>query len=486
MNLLTPELIPMFPLAAVATGTLLMLFLDLLGVKVSRLVWAALICGAGWLFSLTGFLNFGAPNSSALFHDAFTLVFNTIILGGTFLTALLNDEQLEKQRIKPTIDIDVLLLLAACGGMVMVSAKDLIVLFLGFELLSVAVYVLTGSARGEKASSEGALKYFILGAFSSAFLLYGMVLTYGATGSMEIAQIGKAASLTDPLLLLGLGLMIFGFGFKVSLVPFHFWAPDVYQGAPVTIAAFMAVVVKAAAIGSFVRVMLTAFIGMGSAWQGLIWVLCVLTMSVGNLLALRQKSIKRMLAYSSIAHAGYAMMGLLCIGSSAGGGATVFYMLVYSLMTIAAFGVVLLVTSGSNAQYGEDELSSLRGLGWSHPFLGVVMTISMLSLAGMPPLAGFVGKFYLFNAVIQQGFTGLAIIAAINSVISLYYYLGVLVVMYFSPDRKLDPQNGFSPSSDYALGPRIALTLATVGTIYFGLFSGPLFRMAELAIRAVG
>lgn len=416
-----------------------------------------------------------------LYFDLFALVLNMIILGGVFFTFLMSDEQYEPQRVKPSIDIDVLILLATIGAMVMVAAADLIVLFLGFELLSVSVYALTGLARGEKASAEGSLKYFVLGAFSSAFLLYGMALVYAATGSMNLEVIGSKAMLENPLLMFGLGLMIFGFGFKVSLVPFHFWTPDVYQGAPTSIAGFMAVVVKAAAFGAFFRVMIMGFSGVEERWVALLWALCVVTMTVGNVLALRQNSIKRMLAYSSIAHAGYGLIGFVALGSSDGGAAMVFYLMAYALMTLGAFGVVLLASGGSPRQYDQDDVQSLAGLGWTHPFLGICMVIAMLSLAGMPPLAGFIGKFYLFKAAVTAGFPGLAIIAALNSVVSLYYYLRVLVVMYFSERRSDD----WVPAKRMVLGPRIALSMVTVLTVYLGLFSWRYFAAAHLAVESL-
>ena len=299
---------------------------------------------------------------------------------------------------------------------------------------------------------------------------------------MDLSLIAKAVNPPSTMLLIGLGLMIFGFCFKISAVPFHFWAPDVYQGAPTSISAYMAVVVKAAAFGSFLRVMLTAFQPIGGAWEGFIWTLAVLTMTVGNLMAVRQRSLKRMLAYSSVAHAGYALLGFLALGSSRGAEAIVFYMLAYTFMTVAAFGVVLVVTTGTDAQYERDDVDSLSGIGWSHPALGIIMSISMLSLAGMPPLVGFVGKFYLFQATVQSGFVGLAIIAALNSVLSLYYYLRVLVVMYFSGERKLR----WLPAAELPFGPGLALTLSTFGTVYLGLFSDNCIRLLQAVLRSLG
>jgi NADH-quinone oxidoreductase subunit N len=469
----------------ISAGALLLLLADLFREKKTAshsptqawLMVAVLVLG--WYFLIPSAFNPFGSASGLLFFDGFSFILSTIIIAGTILAILLGAGNLSRQGVKSTIDVDILMVLATIGGLVMVAASDLILLFVGFELLSVCVYALSGLAREEKASAEGSLKYFIMGAFSSAFLLYGMVLVYAATGSMAIDEIARLAIPGNLLLYLGLGLMIFGFGFKVSAVPFHFWTPDVYQGAPVSITAYMAVVVKAAAFGAFLRVMMLAFGSYIGDWSNLIWLMSVLTMTVGNLVALRQQSIKRMLAYSSIAHAGYLMIGLLV--TPEGSQAALFYLFSYMLMTIAAFGVVLLVTRGSTNQYGSDTLKSFGGVGWSHPFLGIVMVISMLSLAGMPPLAGFMGKFYLFLAAINGGYVGLAIIAALNSVVSLYYYLRVLVVMYFSEAREVN----WLAEQAIPMTAKIALILATLGTIYFGLFSGDYLEMTKIALAGI-
>ncbi|MCB0323525.1 MAG: NADH-quinone oxidoreductase subunit N [Bdellovibrionales bacterium] len=476
------DVLAALPLGVLTAVTMTMLLLDLFGLCTSRLLWGLSACFLAWVFSCTQFYISEVGFSGLVFVDGYTTVLSTLILAGTALSLLLSHKYLGLQRAQTSIDVDVLILLAAAGGLVMVAAAHLIVIFIGFELLSVCVYVLTGIARKERASAEGALKYFLLGAFSSAFLLYGMALVYGATGTMFIEEIGQVGGPDNVLLLIGIGLLIFGFGFKVSLVPFHLWTPDVYQGAPVSVTTFMAVVVKTAAFGTFLRLMYVAFGGMTEWWEGLIWTLCVLTMTVGNLAALRQSSVKRMLAYSSIAHAGYALMGFLALGPAGGAEATVFYLLAYGLMTVASFGVVLVATAGSDAQYGNDDISSLSGLGFSHPFLGVVMTVSMLSLAGMPPLAGFMGKLYLFSAAINSGFVGLAVIAALNSVVSLYYYLRVLVVMYFSGERTLS----WAPPRGLEWAPKASLGLVTVGTVFFGLFSYLCYPAIEVAIKSLG
>lgn len=432
--------------------------------------------------------------SGMLFIDPFTGFFCELILTGALLCLLLSHEQLSKQKVINTVDIDVLLIFATLGGILMVASANLLIFFVGFELLSICVYVLAGTARKESASAEAAMKYFILGAFSSAFLLYGIALVYGATGSFDIPEIAQAltqkqlaiqsgvATAHSPLLLLGIGLMLFGFCFKLGAVPFHFWAPDVYQGAPVSVTAFMAVVVKVAAFGAFLRVLHGGFAPVAPMWEGLIWTISAATMTVGNVMAVRQKSMKRMLAYSSVAHAGYALMGFLVIGGNEGAQAVAFYLLAYTFMSIVAFGAVLLVTGGTEQQYSRDSIESFRGLGWKQPTLGFLLTISVLALAGFPPLAGFMGKLMLFTSAIRSGFVGLAVIAAINSAISLYYYLGVLVVMYFQPQD----QEVKSERLDIGLMPAFAVSIAAIAIVYFGLFSESWMDFVTAASKSVG
>ncbi|MBP9837245.1 MAG: NADH-quinone oxidoreductase subunit N [Proteobacteria bacterium] len=416
----------------------------------------------------------------SIFTDGFSVVFQGIILVGTIITVLLNSTSLADQKVAPSVDVTALILFAAIGAMVMVSAANLIVLFVGFELLSVSVYALTGLARREKASAEAALKYFILGAFSSAFLLYGMTLVYAATGTLQINELAPKVleNSGNIVMLVGLGLLIFGFCFKISAVPFHFWAPDVYQGAPISITAFMAVVVKVAAFGSLLRVLGQSFISIDTVWVGFIWLLSIFTMTGGNIMAIRQTSPKRMLSYSSISHAGYALMGLVVLGQG-GLNAVTFYLISYLFMTFTAFGVLLHVTAGSEHQYEKDTIESLRGLGWTHPLSAFIMTVAMLGLAGIPPLAGFIGKFYLFSAAVKGGFLGLAIIAAMNSVISLYYYLGIIVAMYFSGEKK----SAWQPTAQISLPVFVALALTTTGTIYLGLFSGNCYTLLNWALH---
>jgi NADH-quinone oxidoreductase subunit N len=343
-----------------------------------------------------------------------------------------------------------LILFTILGMMVLAAANDLITLFLGLETMSLATYILVGGVRGNTRSSEAGFKYLILGGFSSAFLLMGMALIYGFAGGTGFAAIKTALAEGQPdVMLVGLGsaLMLVGFGFKVAMVPFHMWTPDVYDGAPAYITGFMATAIKSAGFAILVRFAILMQPQLAFAWFSVLSVLAVLTMFTGNLVALAQNNIKRMLAWSSIAHAGYLLLGVLTlispptggsemmmrtkeIGVSAGS-AILFYLIGYSLMNLAAFGLVNILSN--NRGEDADDINRYAGLSRTRPMAAAAMAVSMLSLAGIPPFVGFMGKFYLFEAVVRAGLIPLAILGVINSLISVYYYLRVIVVMYMKP-----------------------------------------------------
>jgi len=362
--------------------------------------------------------------------DRFALFFAILVCVAAALTIGLSLEYVREHPIAAG-DYYTLVLLATVGMMLMAAATDLVVVFLALEVMSVAVYVLAGMLRGDLRSNEAALKYFLLGAFASAFLLYGIALVYGATGSTRIDALARAAAQPSMLLQLGGALLLVGFAFKVALVPFHAWTPDVYEGAPTTVTALMAVGVKAAGFAALARVASAAFEPM-AIWEPIAWTLAALTMTVGNLSALVQTSVKRMLAYSSIAHAGYALVGLVA-GTPAGGSALLFYLVAYTFMNVGAFGVLLALGRRGETR---ERLADLSGVGLRHPVLGVAMTVCMLSLAGMPLTAGFAGKFYLFSAALDAGYVWLVVIAVLNSLVSVAYYLGVLIPMYMGEDER--------------------------------------------------
>ena len=315
--------------------------------------------------------------------------------------------------------------------MLMAAGGNLVTIFLGVEILSIPIYILAGLFREDVKSNEAALKYLLLGGFSSAFLLFGIAMLYGGTGTFYLADLAKIikASGMNTLTYMGLGLIIVGFGFKVSMAPFHMWTPDVYEGAPTSITAFMSVGTKAAAFAAFLRIFMEVFPSVKVDWDMLLWVVAVATMTIGNLTALAQTNIKRMLAYSSIAHAGYILIGMIA-GNQLGATGILYYLLAYTLMNLGAFGVIILVARKKDNYLNIYDYS---GLGFQYPGLAAVMTVFMFGLVGMPPTAGFIGKFYIFSAAVQAGYIWLVLIGVLNSLISVYYYLRITVIMYMKP-----------------------------------------------------
>jgi NADH-quinone oxidoreductase subunit N len=410
--------------------------------------------------------------------DSFSLFANLIFLSGTALTIAISVGYL-KQEGAGRSEYYLLLLTATLGMMLMASATDLLMIFLGLELMSLSLYVLAGFTRGRLVSNEASLKYLLLGAFASGFLLYGIALVYGAVGSTSLRAVAEALSQgtvhSDLLLVSGMGLLIVGLAFKVAAVPFHMWAPDVYEGAPAPVAAFMSAGPKAAAFAAFLRVLVYGMGPLDDHWRGVLWVLAVLTMTVGNLSALGQHSIKRMLAYSSVAHAGYVLVALVAGGDS-GTSAALFYLLAYTFMNLGAFAVVILV-----ARKGEENLdiSGYAGLGFRHPVLGLAMTVFMLSLAGLPPTAGFFGKFYIFSAAVQAGQIPLTVIGVLNSLVSVYFYLGVVVNMYM----KRPLTDAGVPA--IPLLTRIAVLVAVAATLYLGLSPAGMLSLASETVTSL-
>jgi NADH-quinone oxidoreductase subunit N len=359
----------------------------------------------------------------------------------------------------------------------MAAANDLIVIFLALEIMSVAVYVLAGILRSDRRGIEASLKYFFLGAFASGFFLYGTAFLFGAAGSTRLDAIARVVAATPehPFVLLGLAFLLVGFGFKVAMVPFHGWTPDVYEGAPTTVTAFMAVGVKAAAFAAFARVLAVGFGDVGASLSTILWITAALTMTVGNVTAISQQNVKRMLAYSSIAHAGYALVGLVA-ATGEGGAALCMYLAAYALMNMGAFAV--LIALGRRGE-PSDTLSDFAGVGFRQPILGFAMTIFMLSLAGIPPTAGFAGKLALFSAAVNAGYVGLALVGVLNSVVSVYYYLGVLVQMYMTEGSR-EP---VPPARRPALLATIVTTMLLV--LLVGIAPGGLLRAATEAFASL-
>jgi NADH-quinone oxidoreductase subunit N len=383
------------------------------------------------------------------------------------------------------------LLLASVAGMVLLAgAENIITLFVGFELLSIPLYVLCASEVGRATSLEAGLKYLVIGSIGSATLLYGLALIFGATAETDFAAIGGAigdtVSATDPLLLTGVAMVTVGLAFKASVAPFHQWTPDVYQGSPTPVTAFMAVATKAAAFAVAIRFFATAVPLAGTDWGPALAALATITILIGNLGAISQRSLKRMLAWSGVAQAGYLLAGVI-VGTRLGVQATAFYLAVYLLMNVTAFAVVIARERVSEAG---DDISSLSDLGRASPWLAWPMTIAMLSLAGFPATAGFIGKFYLIDAAVAGDYAWLGIVIVVGSMISLVYYLRVVAVMWMgryevtlatTPPRRVRPVAGWSPEADASAQPEVtAVAVATAAAVvFFGVIPSPLFDLAR-------
>jgi NADH-quinone oxidoreductase subunit N len=463
------------PLIVLAAGGLVLL-LDLLPPRESKAHLGG-VALAGILGALVAAVSLwlrggdGRAFRDMVLLDSYALFFHLLICYASALVVMLSMDYLGRMGGESG-EYYGLLLFSTAGMMLMASAGDLIVVFLSLELMSLSLYVLAGLFKTRLSSSEASMKYFLLGAFATAFLLYGIALIYGATGSTNLDRIAAAARGGDPLLLVGLGLLLVGFGFKISSVPFHMWAPDVYEGAPTSITTLIATGSKAAAFAALIRVLVVALRGAQPDWSALLWGVAALSMTVGNVVALAQSNLKRMLAYSSIAHVGYMLMGLVA-GGSAGAGAVLFYLLAYTFTTIGAFGVIALC-----ARSGEEavEVGDYAGLARRHPVLAVTLTLFLLSLIGIPPLAGFVSKFYLFGSAVRAGYLWLTVIAVLNSAIAAYYYLRVIVYMYM---RDAEGE-GLVVAPSFAGG--LALAIALVGIVLLGVIPAPFADLAQAAV----
>jgi NADH-quinone oxidoreductase subunit N len=420
----------------------------------------------------------GAVTGGSLAADDYALFLEALILGIGVTVVLFSPAYLLATKIDRG-EYYALVLFCIVGMLGLVSSVELISLFVALEIMSVALYALAGMDRRRTESQEAAIKYFLTGAFSSAFLLYGIALLYGVSGSTSLARISwaiGAPSEAAPLAILGVGLLLVGFGFKVASVPFHMWAPDVYEGAPTTVTALMAAGVKAAAFGAFLRVFGHALSGMAREWQPAVAVLAVLTMVVGNLGALAQTNLKRMLAYSSVAHAGYLLTALLALRQT-GAEAILFYLVAYAAVNLGGFGALAALTRGDGRE--PLSLADVSGLAERRPVLAAALTLYLISLAGIPVSGGFVGKFYLFNAAVSAGYTSLAVIGVLMSVVSVYYYLGVVVAMYMRDPVGEDTWAPVGVASGLALGLSAAVVLV------LGIFPGPVLDMARMAAHSL-
>jgi NADH-quinone oxidoreductase subunit N len=385
---------------------------------------ALTLWASGIAFTGGGVQSFN-PSHPMVQLDPFSSLITAVVALSALLSCALSIAYLSELRINHG-EYYALIMLSASGMMLMVAAVDLIAVFLGLELMSIPIYVLAGFDRRKLRSNESALKYFLIGSFASAILLYGMALLYGVSGATSFEAIRKGFEADNPLGLVGLGLIVVGFAFKISAVPFHQWTPDVYEGAPSAVTAYMSVTVKVAAFATLIRLLAMAFGPIEESLERIFWLLSVLTIVVGNLMAIIQDNVKRLLAYSSVAHAGYLMIGLVT-GTIEGYSAMIFYLVAYTFMNLGAFGVVVaLANRGSDCE----RIESFAGLARTRPGLAALMTLFMLSLAGIPGTAGFLGKFKIFMAAVDAGAIWLSIIGVLMSVVSVYYYLRIPVLMY--------------------------------------------------------
>jgi NADH-quinone oxidoreductase subunit N len=410
--------------------------------------------------------------------DLITLVFRVMFLSALILTCLLS---MDVERLQK-VEYYALLITATIGFSLMAASTDLIMAYVAFETASISSYALAGFFTHSQRSTEAGMKYFVYGAFTTAVMLYGMSLLYGVTGQTNLYVIGglltggEQLASVQPVILLAAVLVLVGFGFKIAAVPYHFWAPDVYEGAPTPFTGFLSTASKAAGFAILLRVFMSGTFGpvdTSSVWWAMLVAISIISMTLGNFVAIFQTNIKRLLAYSSIAQAGYALIGVATL-SQDGSGATMFYLLMYIFTNIAAFGVIILVSNVT----GSDDLKDLNGLNRRSPFLALVMTLAVLSLAGIPPTAGFFGKFFLFQSAVDAGLWWLALIGILNAFVALYYYLSIIKNMYLYRSEEDDVAIPVSRAAVIGLG------VAVFFILYLGISAGPAFELTRQAAAA--
>jgi NADH-quinone oxidoreductase subunit N len=469
-------LLPVLPELVLAAGAMVLLMLGAYrGQQTTSLVTGLAIC----LMVLTGGLELLLPAgklttfAGGFIVDDFARFLKILALIGSVATLVLSAEYLADPS-RRIFEFSILVVLSTLGMMVLISAGDLIMLYLGLELMSLALYVVAASNRDNVKSTEAGLKYFVLGALSSGMLLYGASLIYGFTGTVSFAGIAAATKAgTGAGIVFGLVFLLAGLCFKVSAVPFHMWTPDVYEGAPTPVTAFFASAPKVAAIAVFTRATLTAFPGILSQWQQIVVFVAIASMALGSFAAIGQKNIKRLMAYSSIGHMGFALVGLAA-GTPEGAQGVLVYIAIYVSMTLGSFAVIL--TMKRNGQHVED-ISDLSGLSRTNPLLAFVFAMLLFSLAGIPPLAGFFAKWYVFVAAIKAGLFTLAVVGVVTSVVGAYYYLSIIKVMYFDePLVRLDPMRTEL---------RTVLAVAGLFNIFFFVYPGPLVSVATAAAKSL-
>ena len=469
------QLLPVLPELVLAAGAMVLLMIGAYrGQQTTALVTTLAIC----LLIVVGVLELTLPAGKlttfggSFIVDSYARFLKVLALIGSAVTLILSREFLSDPS-RRIFEYSILVLLSTVGMMVLISAGDLIMLYLGLELMSLALYVVAASNRDDVKSTEAGLKYFVLGALSSGMLLYGASLVYGFTGTVSFAGIAASAKVGSIGIAFGLVFLLAGLCFKVSAVPFHMWTPDVYEGAPTPVTAFFASAPKVAAMAVFVRVALTAFPGIASEWQQIVVFVSIASMALGSFAAIGQKNIKRLMAYSSIGHMGFALVGLAA-GTAEGAQGVLVYVAIYVAMTLGTFTIIL--TMKRNGQHVEN-ISDFAGLSRTNPLLAFLFAMLLFSLAGVPPLAGFFGKFYVFAAAMKAGLFTLAVIGVLCSVVGAFYYLSIVKVMYFDePLPKLDPMR---------VELRAVLAVAGIFNLLFFAYPGPLVSAAAAAAQSL-
>lgn len=477
------DLTPIIPEIIVLLTACTVLLVDLFATKKNRSLTLAVTTIIGLLLAMFSETQLHGKEIAGFYGtvvaDDFSILFEFIYMSVAIVTVFVSRHYIAENEMNFG-EYYVLLLTAVSGMMFMTSGLDLLVIFIGLEIMSISSYILVGMKRKVAMANEAALKYLLLGAFSTGFLLYGISLLYGATGSTLlptiIAEIQQNSS-GNPLVIVGMVLVVVAMSFKIAIVPFHMWTPDVYTGAPTPVTGFLSGAAKAAGFAVFIRVLMTGIPIDGANWENLLWLLAVLTMTVGNVMALRQNEVKRMLAYSSIAHAGYVLVAVV-VGSTSAISGVIFYSCAYALMGTGAFGILTFRDAGRIPRTFDD----LAGYAKRNPTLALLMSLFIFSLVGLPLTGGFIGKFQIFSAALQEGWIWLTVIGILNSALSVYYYLRVVMFMYMREGALPEGSVVSGNTSGFAMTGLLGTALAV---LYLGVFPDRILELASLSIQAL-
>ena len=477
------DLVPIIPEIIVLVTACTVLLVDLFAPQKERSFTLAVTTIIGLLLAIISEVQLHGKDITGFYgtvvSDDFSVLFELLYLSVAIVTVFLSRHYIAENEMNFG-EYYVLLLTAVSGMMFMTSGLDLLVIFIGLEIMSISSYILVGIKRKVARANEAALKYLLLGAFSTGFLLYGISMLYGATGSTVLPKIiveVQKNGADNPLVIVGMALVVIAMSFKIAIVPFHMWTPDVYTGAPTPVTGFLSAAAKAAGFAVFVRVLLTGIPLDGANWENVLWILAVLSMTVGNLMALRQSEVKRMLAFSSIAHAGYVLVAVV-VGSASAISGVIFYSFAYAVMGTGAFGILTITDAGRVPQTYDD----LAGYGQRNPLQALMMTLFMFSLIGLPLTGGFIGKLQIFSAALDDGWVWLTVIGILNSALSAYYYLRVVMFMYMRDGAQPEGTNLTGRSSGFAL---TGLILTALAILYLGVFPNLIIELASSSIQAM-